>query len=91
MLKKCLICLTISAFSFPLVSSLAFARGSQGVEELLQQGYEVKAAYQSPGAFIIHYLVLQKGASVFQCSSYNNGDTPYSNSFLCDPVVNIKK
>lgn len=62
------------------------------VTELLRSGYEVKAAYVAPGRITqIHFLILQKGTSVYQCATYENGAPlqryyNYSNTYSCSAV-----
>lgn len=62
------------------------------VTELLRGGYEVKAAYVAPGRVTqVHFLILQKGTSVYQCGTYESS-TPleryydYSNTYSCSAV-----
>jgi hypothetical protein len=88
MLKKHFTALAICALMLSTIGSLAFADGPTGVVELLRTGYEVKAAYQAPGnPFTVHYLILQKGSSVFQC--YTSKSFNYSNTYSCSPVIDI--
>lgn len=88
MLKKHFTALAICALTLPTISSLAFADDTTGVVELLRDGYEVKAAYQAPGSpFTVHYLILQKGSSVFQCDTSKSLN--YSNTFSCYPIINV--
>ena len=81
---------------FPLlgltaISSLASAEEVK-VTELLRSGHEVKAAYVAPGRITqIHFLILQKGTSVYQCSTYESGAPlqhyyDYSNTYSCSQV-----
>jgi len=82
--------------AFALLGLLAI--GSQAsaeevkVTELLRSGYEVKAAYVAPGRITqIHFLILQKGTSVYQCATYENGAPlqryyNYSNTYSCSAV-----
>lgn len=77
------------------ISSLALANDVPKVTELLRSGYEVKAAYQAPGRITqIHYLILQKGPSVYQCVTYES-NTPlqryydYSNTYSCGEVGDL--
>lgn len=73
----------------------AVAAEETKVTDLLRSGYEVKAAYLAPGRVSqIHYLVLQKDASVFQCSTYDSGAPlqryyDYSNTYSCSPVGDL--
>lgn len=75
------------------ISPSAFAVGDIGITELLKTGYEVKAAYQSPGQVnTVHYLILQKGSSVFQCATYSSTMAlfnSYSNTYSCAQVENL--
>ncbi len=87
MLKKHSTALATCAITLLMNSSLALADDS-GVEALLLHGYEVKAAYQAPGnPFTIHYLILQKGSSVFQCNTRRSNN--YSNTYSCSQVMDI--
>ncbi|MBD9504199.1 hypothetical protein M2D07_023240 [Pseudomonas sp. BGr12] len=81
---------------FALLGLLAI--GSQAsaeevkVTELLRSGYEVKAAYVAPGRVTqIHFLILQKGTSVYQCGTYEASSLAqqfydYSNTYSCSAV-----
>lgn len=85
-LVSCLLCLSAA-------SSLASAAGDTGVIELLRDGYEVKAAYQAPGEVVaVHYLILQKGSSAYQCASYSSTTAlynSYSNTYSCSQIINL--
>jgi hypothetical protein len=88
MLKKHFTAIVISALTLPMISAIALADAPVGITELLRSGYEVKAAYQAPGSpFTVHYMILQKGSSVFQCDTSNSRN--YSNTFSCYPVMDI--
>ncbi|MBD9680273.1 hypothetical protein IB274_26455 [Pseudomonas sp. PDM18] len=81
---------------FPLLGLLTVASQASAEEvkvtELLRSGYDVKAAYVAPGRITqIHFLILQKGSSVYQCATYENGAPlqryyNYSNTYSCSAV-----
>lgn len=87
------IALVSCLFSLTMASSSASAEGDTGVVELLRDGYEVKAAYQAPGQVVaVHYLILQKGSSAFQCASYSSLSAiynSYSNTYSCSQIQNL--
>lgn len=67
------------------------------VTKLLQAGYEVRAAYEVSVGLTGglngrqgHFMILQKGASAYQCSSANTGKPEYSNSYSCVPVLDAE-
>jgi hypothetical protein len=76
------------------IGSAAMAEETK-VTELLRSGYEVKAAYVAPGRVTqIHFLILQKGTSVFQCASYESGAPmqryyDYSNTYSCSAIADL--
>ncbi|MCP1625266.1 hypothetical protein [Pseudomonas nitroreducens] len=82
--------------AFPLFGLLGIASQAVAEEvkvtELLRSGYEVKAAYVAPGRVTqIHFLILQKGTSVYQCGTYEASSLAqqfydYSNTFSCSAV-----
>lgn len=82
---------TLALFGLLAIGPQAFAEEVK-VTELLRSGYEVKAAYVAPGRITqIHFLILQKGTSVYQCATYENGAPlqryyNYSNTYSCSAV-----
>ncbi|WP_448681608.1 hypothetical protein [Pseudomonas nicosulfuronedens] len=85
---------TLTLLSLMTMGSAAWAEESK-VMELLNSGYEVKAAYVAPGRLTqIHFLILQKGSSVFQCGTYESGAPlqryhNYSNTYSCSQVGDL--
>jgi len=81
---------------FPLLGLAAISSQASAEEvkvtELLRSGYEVQAAYVAPGRVTqIHFLILQKGTSVYQCGTYESGAPlqryyDYSNTYSCSQV-----
>ncbi|BAQ75107.1 MULTISPECIES: hypothetical protein [Pseudomonas] len=85
--------LSISLLGLLVTSTLALAE-TQKVTDLLRSGYEIKAAYQSPARVgTVHFLILQKGSSAFQCMSYGSELRPkfydYSNTYSCAEVQDL--
>ena len=82
--------------ALPLLGLLAISSQASAEEvkvtELLRSGYEVKAAYVAPGRVTqIHFLILQKGTSVYQCGSYESSAPmqryyDYSNTYSCSQI-----
>ncbi|MFJ3049989.1 hypothetical protein [Pseudomonas nitroreducens] len=82
--------------AFPLLGLLAISSQASAEEvkvtELLRSGYEVKAAYVAPGRVTqIHFLILQKGTSAYQCGSYESSAPmqryyDYSNTYSCSQI-----
>ncbi|MBB4865746.1 hypothetical protein HNP46_004647 [Pseudomonas nitritireducens] len=77
------------------------AWGSQALAEepkltdLLGRGYEIKSAYWAPGRVVqIHFLILQKGSSAYQCTTYEGGSFSqqyydYSNTYSCSAIGDL--
>ena len=87
---------SLAKAAFPLLGLLAISSQASAEEvkvtELLRSGYEVKAAYVAPGRVTqIHFLILQKGTSVYQCGSYESSAPmqryyDYSNTYSCSQI-----
>lgn len=88
------ISLSISLLGLVGASPFSLADDTTPVSELLRSGYEVKAAYQAPARVgLVHFLILQKGSSAFQCVTYGAEIKPrfhdYSNTYSCAQVQDL--
>lgn len=88
------IALNISLLGLVVTSPFTLADDTKRVTDLLGSGYEIKAAYQSPARVgLVHFLILQKGSSAFQCMSYGAEIKPrfydYSNTYSCAEVQDL--